>query len=1338
MADINKLVALVVQAKDQASAVLKGSEKAIKNYDKTVSASAKNSAAAGNSAASAGKGFDKFGNSAASAGKKVSAAANSSKKSLKDINKAWDVLGTKSTKAYTRELQRMDAAFSRIKNSGKASAKDIARAHRALLAQQKKLRQEVHETASEYKSLGSVVGSLIGSLAAIAASAGIVITPIVETAKFNKSMADVKAVLGDVTENEFAQLNEVARDLGATTSFSAQQAAEGLQFLAMAGFSAVEAIEALPGVLNLAQAGNLGLGEAADIASNILTGMGLEVSELDRVNDVLVQGFTSTNTSLSELGSAFSYVAPIAASFGLSVEQTTTALGMLSNAGIKASMAGTSLRGILTKLANPSANGAAAMAEIAKRIGQTSLEITDANGKFLDFGHIIRQFEKAGLTASEAITILGQRAGPGLAALVSQGADKFDELNTKMLSSAGRTDEIAKIMRDTLVGDFKSAQSAVSELALAIGDQLVPAARAVVSWFGSMVTAVSGLIKDYPFLTKLVIGLGIAIAGLATAISTIGIAKNLRPLFALQWSAGVTGVKAFTSAIVGGFAKAKVAVTAFAASNPVLLALTVALTAAAAAWVIFGGSATSSAKKHQESADAIGKTRTALRDQIVELEKIQKILSEEDAGSSKFIAAQERMVEILPGANSYIDEQGRLLARVDGDGEAAAKGLKKYVDELKKAEKLQFADQLEATQQAMTSASEGARDYAAMLQKVYGRGSGTQITGMQKFNKALDSSVGFYRKNVNAHKELREAYKKSGREMNTLLTQAHNSGMSIEELTETLANNAVGTKDSEAILKKYTKILDESAEAKRKLIEKTREYGATDKEIAELQKKTADELKQELEDLNKESKKYGKSLSEQNKIVSESLKTLEKDYEELNKAAKSRADSELQAIEVVKQARLGGLRGQTEGRRAAAETRIIRDAYRSRIAALQNYTKESEALFRGEEETRRGLADQGAGDPTQVESDILQKRKAFYTETVASYRSMIDQMISEENRHLDAIKKIEDEKKNLKSSTEDKIRALRRNGLTEEEAYQDKLKQIDEKQSAAKRALAEGDYAEAKRLNEQARSLAESSIRSEGGDVTEAQAGQSIQKTISELKQSEAIGQQILDQMAADHQAAAEGIAAERGTLQSGLQVAEQKLQELNNQLAELVVADIQVQTEQLDGAISKVNELSAILEELDGKIVRTTVITEERTVAARAAGGPVGVSAFSRLMSPVIRAGSGTIDDVPAMLKREEFVMNPKATRKYGMALMHRINAGKLDLSSVVQLASGGPPVPDLAQASAAPLPPVKTNVSTGSNTAFNQILNINGKSGILTPQIKDLSRRLGEQAAYEMRRKI
>ena len=160
---------------------------------------------------------------------------------------------------------------------------------------------------------------------------------------FEQQMANVGAVAG-ASEAQLAEMAATARRLGSTTQFSATQAAEAMEFLAMAGFGVEKSQKALPDVLNLSAAGAIDLGRAADISSNILSGFNLQAADLARTNDILVNTFTTSNTNLSMLGDTMKYVAPIAATLGIEVAEVAAMAGKLGDAGIQGEMAGTAMR----------------------------------------------------------------------------------------------------------------------------------------------------------------------------------------------------------------------------------------------------------------------------------------------------------------------------------------------------------------------------------------------------------------------------------------------------------------------------------------------------------------------------------------------------------------------------------------------------------------------------------------------------------------------------------------------------------------------------------------------------------------------------------------------------------------------------------------------------------------------------------------------------------------------------------------------------------------------------------------------------------------------------------
>jgi len=286
---------------------------------------------------------------------------------------------------------------------------------------------------------------------------------------FEQTMANVAAVSG-AAGKELALLEKTAKDLGATTKFTAQEAGEGMAFLAMAGFQVNDIIGAMPGVLQLAAAANLDLGRAADITSNILTGYNKTVDEVGHVNDVLVKAFTSANVNLVQLGEAMKYAGPVASGMGIDFEEAAAAIALMGNAGIQGSMAGTSLRNALTRLAKPTS-------EVTETLSRLNVTTTDSNGRLLSLTEIVQQLERSGASTTDMMAIFGQRAGPAMAALVDQGSSALADFTAMLEDSGGTADRVATTQLDTLEGRVTLMSSAWDGLKIATGDALVELLR---------------------------------------------------------------------------------------------------------------------------------------------------------------------------------------------------------------------------------------------------------------------------------------------------------------------------------------------------------------------------------------------------------------------------------------------------------------------------------------------------------------------------------------------------------------------------------------------------------------------------------------------------------------------------------------------------------------------------------------------------------------------------------------------------------------------------------------------------------------------------------------------
>lgn len=301
----------------------------------------------------------------------------------------------------------------------------------------------------------AAVGAAIATYFGINAFAGVV----GGAADLETAMSRVQAATG-ATGKEMAALRKAAEDAGANTKFTSVEAAGALENLAKAGLSATDAIAALPAVLQLAQAGDIGLAESSEMVTKAVMGMGLAFTDAGRVADVLALGANATNTSVQGLAQALSYAAPVANSLGLSLESTVAIIGKFADAGIDASRAGTALNSILSQFSDP-----------ASKFRQ---ELAAAGITTGDFEKSIHQLAAAGPAGSKAILAVGQEAGPALRALLNQGMGALDELTVKLKSAEGSAAATAAVMQNNLNGSLSGLASAWDTVKNALGTPVLP------------------------------------------------------------------------------------------------------------------------------------------------------------------------------------------------------------------------------------------------------------------------------------------------------------------------------------------------------------------------------------------------------------------------------------------------------------------------------------------------------------------------------------------------------------------------------------------------------------------------------------------------------------------------------------------------------------------------------------------------------------------------------------------------------------------------------------------------------------------------------------------------
>lgn len=369
---------------------------------------------------------------------------------------------------------------------------------------------------------------------------------------FDAQMSRVQAISG-ATGEELKKLDNQALQLGQDTAFSAKQAAEGMENLASAGFSTNEIMQAMPGMLDLAASSGEDLANSADIAASTLRGFGLVASDAGHVADVLAKNAADTNAAVADTGEAMKYIAPVAHAMGLSLEEVTSAIGEMSNAGIKGTQAGTTLRAALTRLADPSK-------ESAKAMKQLSFDAFDSQGKLLPLNRIIENLQQStkGLTdkqKEQAIsTIFGQEAMSGMLTLIQAGPDELNKLTNSFKNSDGAAKEMAKTMQNNAKSAVEQMKGSLETAAIKIEKSLAPSIISVTKGIGDLADKFSNL---SPETQEWIIKIALATATVGPFLSvTGGAVKGLGELLALGPKIGIffglfKGAEVATSTVAG-------------------------------------------------------------------------------------------------------------------------------------------------------------------------------------------------------------------------------------------------------------------------------------------------------------------------------------------------------------------------------------------------------------------------------------------------------------------------------------------------------------------------------------------------------------------------------------------------------------------------------------------------------------------------------------------------------------------------------------------------------------------------------------------------------------------
>ena len=504
----------------------------------------------------------------------------------------------KATGEDSEETQKLKAEYEKLSSQLSTSESQIAKTETAITKQEAAVNQSkaaltemeaelknvnaelarapFDEYAAKAEKVGGTLTSVGQKLLPLSTSiAGLGVAAVKTTADFDSEMSKVSAISG-ATGTDLDKLRGKAREMGAKTKFSASEAAQGMQYMAMAGWKTQDMMDGLEGIMNLAAASGEDLASTSDIVTDALTAFGLSAKDSSHFSDILAAASSNANTNVSMMGETFKYAAPVLGSLGYTAEDAALAIGLMANAGIKSSQAGTSLRGAITNLAKPTDTVAAAM-------DKYGISLTDSSDKMLSLRELMEQLRQklGGLSEAEqaqaAAALFGKNAMSGMLAIIN-GSDKdFEKLAGAIDNCDGSSEKMANTMNDNLQGQITILMSQLQELAISFGEILMPKIRDIVTHIQNFVDKLNAMDEGQK---ETILRIGMFVAALAPMLMGLGkvitfsanVSRALGTLSAgLVKAGGFSGV--FTKALGLITSPAAIVVGAIAAITAVIIHL---------------------------------------------------------------------------------------------------------------------------------------------------------------------------------------------------------------------------------------------------------------------------------------------------------------------------------------------------------------------------------------------------------------------------------------------------------------------------------------------------------------------------------------------------------------------------------------------------------------------------------------------------------------------------------------------------------------------------------------------------------------------------------------------
>ena len=744
----------------------------------------------------------------------------------------------RTSSSLEKQTQKLDQMGTSLRDAG-VDTRNLEKESERLSSEMAELKKKQDEAAESAESFGEKSNQAITTVANAFAAAGIAATlhEIYEAymecvsvaGNFEESMSNVEALSG-ANNAELQQLKDLAKELGATTKFTAKESADAMGYMAMAGWDAQQMLAGMPGVLQLAAASGEDLAMVSDIVTDSMTAFGLSAADTSRYADILAATAANANTSVGVMGETFKYAAPVAGALGYSVEDVATAIGLMANSGIKGSNAGTTLRNIFNGLLD-------SVTLTSDAFGEYELSAVKADGTMADFATTLDELRYyfSQMTEAEqvqnATVIAGQRGYSGLLAILNATEEDYAKLTESINNSSGAAQRMADIKMDNMNGQLTLLNSAWEAIQTTVGEQFTPTLADLYGWGAKTLSGINSFLQKHPALIKSVTAfvgvLGAVSAGVAGYSAVTKVAIPLMQTF----TASIPGVNLIMGATVA-VAALTAGIVALTASSDDSVPSVKELTEAARQMEETMAAASASYGEVTNSTEA---TANVAEMYIAKLEALGEGTDAADDHSQEYLNTLALLTNAVPELSEYINLQ-------TGAIEGGTAALREHTDAWK-------ADAEQQAYQEYINSLLG--DYNAVVQEAAENdlkltAAETKLTNAeQRRNEIVDEMDRLWNEmtetaqraaeqgenTTEATEELLARYNDLGDELIEVDKEYRESQKAVNNLTDAIEEDNKAVEEAESILKDAQEAYDALTEEERKQAEAQAEIARQTQEV---------------------------------------------------------------------------------------------------------------------------------------------------------------------------------------------------------------------------------------------------------------------------------------------------------------------------------------------------------------------------------------------------------------------------------------------------------------------------------------------------------------------------